>query len=150
MDVIDKIVLDLKLDKTYLSRIVSRSAFYYKDYTIPKRNGDKRYVSQPSPELKTLQYWVLHNILNKLPVSKAAYAYKKGDSIKKHALLHSKSRFVFHADIQNFFPSIHSSHLNDILRENKYVFDSLDLDLENSIQDIKKICFREDLCVLVQ
>lgn len=148
MDVIDKISCDLKLDKSYLTRIVCRSAFFYKDFTIPKRNGGKRYVSQPSPELKTLQYWVLNNVLNKLPVSKAACAYKKGDSIKKHAQLHSKSRFVFHTDIQNFFPSVHSSHLNDILRANKHLFDDLGLDLEASIQNIKRICFRKDsLCI---
>lgn len=148
MDIIDRISLDLKLDKAYLSRIASRSAFYYNDFTIQKRNGGKRYVSQPSPELKTLQYWVLNNILNKLPVSDAAYAYKKGDSIKKHAQLHSKARFIFHTDIQSFFPSIHSSHLNNILRANQNIFDELNLDLKTSIQDIKKICFRKDaLCI---
>lgn len=148
MDLIDKIALDLKLDKSYISRIVSRSTFYYKDFTIPKRNGGERRVSQPSPELKTLQYWVLNNILNKIPVSKAAYAYKKGDSIKKHAQLHSKSQFVFHADISDFFLSIHSSHLNGILRAHQKIFDDLGLDLENSILEISKICFRRDvLCI---
>lgn len=148
MDVIDRIALDLKLDRTYISRIVSRSAFYYKDFTIPKRDGGKRHVAQPSPELKTLQYWVLHNILNKIPVSNAAYAYKKGDSIKKHAQLHSKSRFIFHADIHNFFLSIHTSHLNDILRAHQKIFDDLDIDLQTSILEIYKICFRKDvLCI---
>lgn len=148
MNIIDKIALDLKLDKLYLSHIASNSAFYYRDFEITKRNGGKRYLAQPSPELKTLQYWVLHNILNKIPVSKAAYAYKKGDSIKKHALLHSESRFVFHSDIHNFFPSIHSSHINDILKTHKNIFDDLGLDLESSISDIKQICFRNDaLCI---
>ena len=148
MNIIDRIALDLKLDKSYLARIASRSAFYYRDFKIKKRNGGERYLAQPSPELKTLQYWVLNNILNKIPVSKAAYAYKKGDSIKKHAQLHSKSRFVFHADILNFFPSIRSSHLIDILRTYKNIFDDLDLDLESSLLDIKRICFRKDtLCI---
>ena len=148
MDIIDRIALDLKLDKSYLARIASRSAFYYRDFKIKKRNGGERYLAQPSPELKTLQYWVLNNVLNKIPVSEAACAYKKGDSIKKHAQLHSKSRFIFHADICDFFPSIHSSHLNDILRTHKNVFDDLDLDLDSSILDIKRICFRKDaLCI---
>ena len=148
MDMINRIALDLKLDKSYLARIASRSAFYYRDFKIKKRNGGERYLAQPSPELKTLQYWVLNNVLNKIPVSKAACAYKKGNSIKKHAQLHSKSRFVFHADICDFFPSIHSSHLNDILRIHKNIFDDLDLDLESTILDIKKICFRKDaLCI---
>lgn len=148
MNIIDKISIDLKMDRAYLSRIADRSFCYYKNYTITKKNGGKRAISQPSPELKTLQYWVLHNILDKLPISKASFAYKKGDSIKKHADIHCRSRFILHTDICNFFPSIHSSHLNKILRENKTVFDELGLDLEESIQDIKKICFRSDsLCI---
>ncbi len=148
MDIIDKMSFDLKLDKAYLSFIASRSSFYYRDFTVPKRNGGRRYIAQPSPELKTLQYWVLHNILSKLPVSSAAFAYKKGDSIKKHAQLHSQSKFIFHTDIQNFFPSVSSSKLSNILRENKNIFDESDLDLEDSIQVIEKICFRNGaLCI---
>ena len=40
MDIIDRIALDLKLDKSYLACIASRSAFYYRDFKIKKRNGD--------------------------------------------------------------------------------------------------------------
>lgn len=148
MNVLEKISTELKLDYGYISHIAEHSSFYYKDYTIPKRNGTTRRVSQPSPELKTLQYWILHNILAKLPVSNAAYAYKKGDSIKKHALLHSKSRFILHADIRNFFPSIRSSMLNAVLTESKKVLDDLGLDFDESLADIRKICFRKDaLCI---
>lgn len=148
MDIIDRIAFDHKLDRSYLARIASRSSFYYRDFKIKKRNGSERYLAQPSPELKTLQYWVLNNILTKIPVSECAYAYKKGDSIKKHAKLHSESRFIFHADIHNFFPSIHSSHLIDILRTYINIFDDLDLELESSLLDIKQICFRKDiLCI---
>ena len=148
MNILEKIAAELKLDQAYISRIAEHSSFYYKDYTIPKHNGTPRNISQPSPELKTLQYWVLHNILCKLPVSNAAYAYKKGDSIKKHAHLHRQSLFILHADVRNFFPSIRSSMLNTILRNNKKLFDDLELDLEDSLVDIRKICFRKDrLCI---
>lgn len=148
MNVIEKIASDLKLDKTYISRIADRSSFYYKDYTIPRRNGKPRHISQPSPELKTLQYWVLYNILMDLPVSEASYAYKKGDSIKKHAELHSRSRFFLHADICNFFPSIKSAKLSTVLLENRHVIDALGLDLVETLQDIRKICFKRDsLCI---
>ena len=89
MDIIDRIALDLKLDKSYLARIASCSAFYYRDFKIKKRNGDERCLAQPSPELKTLQYWVLNNVLNKIPVSEAACAYKNGTvlvHVKKEGL----------------------------------------------------------------
>lgn len=144
MNIIEKIANEFKLDQSYISRIAERSSYYYKEYTVPKRNGEPRSIAQPSPELKTLQYWVSHNILSKLPVSTAAYAYKKGDSIKRHAQLHAKSRFFLHADIRNFFPAIKSLRLNPILRENEHIFEDIGLDLEESLVDIRKICFRKD------
>ena len=149
MNILEKISLDLKLDLTYVSRIANRSAFYYRRYTIPKKCGGVREIYQPSAELKTLQYWVTHNILCQLPIAEeVACAYNKGNSIKKHAEKHQKSRFLFHTDISNFFPSIHLSHLAPILRSNKDIFDKLGLDLEESIKNIGKICFKSDsLCI---
>lgn len=148
MNIREKIAVELKLDLAYISRIADRSFCYYKDYTIPKRNGMPRNISQPSPELKTLQYWVVHNILCKLPVSSAASAYKKGDSIKKNAQLHRHSEYILHADIRSFFPSIRASMLKTLLRSNKAIFDDMGLDLEESLSDIQAICFRNGvLCI---
>ncbi|MBO5746187.1 MAG: retron St85 family RNA-directed DNA polymerase [Clostridia bacterium] len=148
MTLIEKISLDLNLDKLYLARIISRSGFYYKDFIIPKKNGGFRRISQPSAELKTLQYWITKNILCKIPISKAACAYKKGDSIKKHALLHCKSRHILHTDIKDFFESVDSSKLIKILEKNHSVFEDINLDYNSSIDDIRKICFRKNkLCI---
>ncbi len=148
MTLVEKIASELKLDAVYLSRIVARSSFYYKDFTIQKKNGGVRYVSQPSPELKTLQYWVLNNILLQLPVSHAAYAYKKGDSIKKHAQLHCKSKYTLHTDVENFFGSIHPSHLIPILETNSGIFDQLGLEFDAAVEELVKICFRKRaLCI---
>lgn len=72
---IDRISSDLQLKNEYIRSIVRRSNYYYKDYYIPKRNGGQRKISQASPELKTLQYWIKANILTLMPVSKGAFAY---------------------------------------------------------------------------
>ena len=142
MNIIEKISKDLRSDSTYIWRIVNRADYYYKDYTIPKKDGKFRRICQPSPELKTLQYWVLNNIVLKLPISENAVAYKKGSSIKKNACLHVKSRHIFHSDITFFFESITISHLERILKEHLDVFKNLELDFEESIKIIGKICFR--------
>lgn len=65
---IDRISSDLQLKNEYIRSIVRRSNYYYKDYYIPKRNGGQRKISQASPELKTLQYWIKANILTLMPV----------------------------------------------------------------------------------
>ena len=118
MKMVDKMASDLCLDQDYIASVVKRSRFYYRDYYIDKRDGGKRKISQPSSELKTMQYWVKKNILSKLPVSDSAYAYQKGASIKKHAQVHQNSRHIFHTDICSFFPSISYEHLHPILLEN--------------------------------
>lgn len=149
MNILEKLSLDLKLDISYLNSIVSRSRYYYKDYYVKKKNGGMRQISQPSPELKTLQYWILNNILKKIPISKVAYAYNKGNSIKTHALIHCSSNYVLHSDICDFFPSIHLAHLSPILKDSKQVFDDLGInELDTSISQIGMICFRNDsLCI---
>lgn len=144
MNLIEKLAKDLKLGNSYIESIVNRADYYYRDYTIPKKNGGQRNIAQPSPELKTLQYWVLKNILLRLPVSKYAVAYKKGDSVKNNALLHTKSSYFLHIDIKDFFNSIRFFHLEGILRENRNVFDDLHIDINDALNEIAKICFRRN------
>jgi len=139
-----RISSDLKLDETYIEKIIDRSQFYYRTYKIDKRNGDKRPISQPSAELKTLQYWVRKNILMLLPVSTAAFAYKKGDSVKKHAEYHREGHFLFHTDIQHFFPSIRSAQLKKILSQHKDLMIEKGVWTEDILDSVSKICFHYD------
>lgn len=147
MNIVEKIATDLCLDVNYITSIIRRSNYYYRDYYIKKRDGGRRKISQPNPELKTLQYWTVNNVLKKLPISNAAYAYQKGSSIKKHAQLHQNSRHIFHTDICKFFPSISYEQLQPFLLNNRQIFEDLDIDL-TSIETIRNICFRENkLCI---
>ncbi|MPM09635.1 hypothetical protein SDC9_55957 [bioreactor metagenome] len=137
---IEKIAYDLNLDPSYVSNIVDNSQFLYKSYYIPKKNGGERLVQQPSPELKTLQYWVIENILVFLPISNAAMAYRKGSSIKKNALVHSDKSFILHTDIVDFFPSISSKSLELIINKSSSKIVHVH-DYPDSFEVIKKICF---------
>lgn len=148
MDLSQVIANDLKLDRYYIERIISKADLSYRDYSISKKNGGVRFVAQPSAELKTLQYWVCYSILNKLPISRAAFAYKHGDSIKKHAFFHRKSKHILHTDITSFFPSIHLCHLKGIFENHLEAFIDINLECEKAIEQIGKICFRENhLCI---
>lgn len=147
MIMIDRIATDLCLEPDYIASIVTRSAFYYRDYYIRKRDGNQRRIAQPSPELKTLQYWTVNNILKKLPVSDSAFAYQKGSSIKKHADFHKNSKFILHTDVFHFFSSITYAHLRPILLRNPDIFKELKIDL-TGIDVIYGICFRNNqLCI---
>lgn len=137
---------DLGLEQRFVDKTINTSKFLYKNFTIPKRNGGRRDVSQPSPELKVLQYWVVDRLIKRLPVSECSFAYTKGNSIKKHALMHVDSKFIFHADIEDFFPTINPKMLKAVFEQNAGLFTDIDV-LSNYI-GITKICFKDDgLCI---
>ena len=139
---------DLCLDESYVASVIRRSNRYYKDYSIPKKDGSFRSIAQASPELKTLQYWTVQNILKHFPVSESSFAYKRGDSIKRHAEFHKASRFLFHTDVKKFFPSINSELLSDVIVRQKQQLTSAGLWYEDLCDTIAKICFRYNrLCI---
>lgn len=148
MKLLQKISVDLRLDEAYIVNLVNKADICYKNYRIKKKDGGWREISQASPELKTLQYWVKKHILSKIPISKAAFAYQKGSSIKKHAQHHMGARHFFHADVHKFFPSISSAHLISILIKHQDIFSSMDLDVNEAAPVIAQICFRSNILCL--
>src|SRR5256885_1180224 len=73
------------ISKFTLYQLSKNSDKYYKTYTIPKKNGKGRLISQPSKKLKGLQSWILINILNRLSVSSSCKGFEKGSSTFNNA-----------------------------------------------------------------
>ena len=82
--------------------------FRYKTYPIDKRNSTKkRWISQPSKDLKAVQRLILSEFLTpKLKIHDAAKAYKADTNILDNAKPHLKNRYLLKMDFRDFFPSI--------------------------------------------
>ncbi|MBK4723489.1 retron St85 family RNA-directed DNA polymerase [Azospirillum sp. YIM DDC1] len=89
--------------------IVLTAPSRYKTYTIPKRNGGERIISQPAREVKFLQRVLVNDVLSQLPVHSAAMAYREGRSIKDNAAAHAGGGAILKFDFSDFFPSIVAS-----------------------------------------
>ena len=90
-----------------LSKLIRSAPKRYKVFQIPKRTpGQFRTIAQPAREVKALQYWVMNNILNQLPVHSSATAYRKNVNIADNARPHLHSRYLLKLDFKDFFPSI--------------------------------------------
>lgn len=145
---VEHISEDLCLDENYVASIIRRSSRYYREYTIPKKDGSCRKIAQASPELKTLQYWIVRNILEKFPVSQSAFAYKRGDSIKRHAEFHKAAKYIFHTDVKKFFPNITSELLSIYLIRQEQLLTDLGVWYKDTCEVISRICFRYNhLCI---
>lgn len=101
----------LPLSYEQLDRLILRSPHTYKQYTIPKKSGGIRTISQPARGTKYLQYWLMENIFSELNVHKCATAYQEGSSIKKNAQYHVNNSYLTKFDFKNFFPSIKGEDL---------------------------------------
>jgi RNA-directed DNA polymerase len=89
-----------------LLKITNSTDKFYRSFTIPKKRGGTRLISEPLPSLKEIQRWILDNILYRCKASGYAKAYKKNRSIKNNAIFHVNKEMVLTLDIKDFFPSI--------------------------------------------
>lgn len=89
----------------YIYRMSRYSSGFYREFTVPKKSGGRRIINEPLPDLKTVQSWILHNILVKYRCSKYAKAYLPKKSIRDNARFHCRQKYIVNLDIVDFFPS---------------------------------------------
>ena len=104
--IIPMLIKSTGLNEHDLRTIIRNAPIRYKQFTIKKRDGGERLISQPAREVKALQRTLLTGILNDLPLHRSATAYRQGASILSNASLHATSGAIMKFDFKNFFPSI--------------------------------------------
>ena len=82
------------------------SVNHYQRFTIPKKSGGERLISAPMPRLKRAQYWVLENILARVPLHDAAHGFAPQRSILTNARNHVGRDVVINLDLKDFFPTL--------------------------------------------
>lgn len=100
-------------------REVARTHHYH-SFTLPKKTGGERLISAPMPRLKRAQYWVLDNILAKVPAHDAAHGFLAGRSIVSNAAPHAGHDVVINLDVKDFFPSIAFGRIQGVFRHLGY------------------------------
>ncbi len=119
MNVLQKLAADTGLSVAYVRNVAISASHRYKVYSIPKRTGGRRTIEHPSRELKLIQTWLTENIFLHLPVSKAVYSYKPKVSIRAHANVHRRNKFLLRIDFKDFFPSIKKDDVYQLLKSNQ-------------------------------
>ena len=93
---------------------------HYVRFKIPKKTGGERIISAPMPRLKQAQYWILDNILNKIPVHDAVHGFRCDRSILTNAKPHVGADVVINFDLQDFFPSVSYKRVKGLFRSFGY------------------------------
>ena len=120
--IVERISRELGLPQDFVLSLARAATFEYKEYGIPKHSGGFRIIHHPSKRLKALQRWLLANVLEQLPVHKAAAAYRKRLSIFDNARSHANSRYLLRVDFTDFFPSIRRADIAKYIYDRKVLF----------------------------
>jgi len=87
----------------------------YETFTIPKKGGGRRLITAPKSHLKMIQTKLADLLLDiqiELEAARSrtqcqlSHGFKRGSSIVTNASAHRNKRYVFNADLKDFFPSI--------------------------------------------
>jgi retron-type reverse transcriptase len=104
------------ISKYSIYQLSKNSTYYYKTYTILKKSGKPRIISQPSKNLKGLQSWILVNILNKLTVSSSCKGFEKGTSTGDNAAPHVGANTLLTIDLKDFFTTVKQKQIFQIFK----------------------------------
>lgn len=123
MELIKVISDSLNVPADMLDEALKNSRGLVKHIKIPKRDGTLRTVYQPSKKLKTIQYWLIENVLKHFDIHHAATAFQKDKSIKSNAIKHKKGRYFLKLDFKDFFPSIKFDDFQPLIHQINIDFD---------------------------
>lgn len=98
----------------------SAESIHYRSFEIPKRSGGKRLIWAPKKQIKEAQHWILHNILELLPVHGCAHGFLPERSILTNSRPHTNSQCLIGMDIKEFFPTITFPRVKGIFRNAGY------------------------------
>lgn len=128
MSLKNRLLATLPFSRFELDSLISSAPYRYKTYYIPKRsNGKFREISQPIPEIKLIQRWMVANVLNSFPIHPCATAYKEGVGLLENVVPHQNHRFLLKLDFENFFPSITSNKFQLFMNEKGFSIEDISI-----------------------
>jgi RNA-directed DNA polymerase len=132
-DIARILAIETGLREEIVRRIMVTAPVRYKTYTIPKRNGKPRLISQPAREVKLLQRALVEVLLKPLPIHPCATAYRTGLSIVDNARPHAGHRPIIKMDLKEFFPSIRGGDWVAYCKDTGCLVDEGDIGLTTSL-----------------
>jgi hypothetical protein len=88
---------------------------HYVTFAIPKRSGGKRLIMAPKRRLKAIQRKLLALLVERLPVSEHAHAFRCGRNIRTGAEPHVGKKALLRLDLKDFFPSVTFGRVRGLL-----------------------------------
>jgi len=117
---ITNLALAIGISPKLVGYMIRKPSDHYRSFEIGKRGGGKRNIDSPKVFLKTVQYWIADYLLYKLKIHQKCFSYQKNKSIIQNAKIHEQQQYVANIDIKDFFGSITTERIKNLLVDNAF------------------------------
>lgn len=139
-EIVRMIANDLLLPVKNVEHTVAMAPHRARRFSIPKRSGGYRSISQPAVTLKPVLSWLDSQILRHLSVHPIATAFQADKSILDNAEAHRHSRFSVRVDISDFYPAIRDSDLLTVISDTREKLPSWAVS-SDALSLVSRVCF---------
>lgn len=115
------------LEKSFLQKHIRLCPMLYMEIPLKKKDGTPRPIRAPKEKLKLIQRAILKNIFSDIKLPPCCYGFSKNKSIIENAKAHSENDYLLNLDIQDFFPSVHYTKVQQIF---------VDIEVSSEVADI--------------
>lgn len=106
----------------FIWSLLKKTRRHYRFFDISKGSGT-RMISAPKVALKSIQQWLGHHFNEKYLAPETVFGFVKGRSHLDAAECHLKAEWVASVDVENFFPSVSTWHVQSALKDLGYADD---------------------------
>lgn len=107
-------------DARGISRVAAEDRRRHYRYTWVQKRAGHRLLEAPKSRLRTIQRYVLDDIVARIPPHPAAHGFRRGHSISTFAAPHVGRAVVIRLDLSAFFTSVFRARVASILRTAGY------------------------------
>jgi len=96
----------------------------YVSFEIKKKSGKKRQIVSPTSTIKYAQRGLNEILQLVYRPRKSVHGFIKKRSVVTNAKNHTRKRYVFNVDLDNFFPSIHLGRVIGVFKSYPFAFNT--------------------------
>lgn len=93
---------------------------HYAARWIKKRSGHLRLIESPKFQLKSVQRLILQDILNRVPIHRAAHGFRPKHNVVSFTAQHVNQACCLRMDLADFFPNIQANRVRGMFRSIGY------------------------------
>jgi RNA-directed DNA polymerase len=109
--------LQTQLNTISWLRVARITPEFYREVTIPKKDGTTRTLLVPTADLKVIQREILDLITGMVVLPECVYGFSKDKTIITNASCHASQPFALALDIKDFFSSVHFERIKQLYRD---------------------------------